>query len=99
MIFERVVRPALFRLGGGDAETAHEWTLRQLAALARRPAALSALRARYATEAPVEAFDVKFPNPVGLGAVLVRGCWVRSEVAARGRVRDPRTGRQRPEPR
>ena len=31
-------RPALFRLGGGDAEAAHEWTLRRLAAPGPAPA-------------------------------------------------------------
>ena len=30
-------RPALFRLGGGDAEAAHEWTLRRLAGLPPAP--------------------------------------------------------------
>jgi dihydroorotate dehydrogenase len=68
MLFERVVRPALFRLGGGDAETAHEWTVHRLAALSRRPAALAALRARYAVHAPRTVFGVDFPNPVGLAA-------------------------------
>lgn len=68
MLFERTLRPALFRLGGGDAETAHEWTLRRLAGLARSPAALAALRARYAVAAPRTVFGVRFPNPVGLAA-------------------------------
>jgi dihydroorotate dehydrogenase len=68
VIFEHVARPALFRLGGGDAETAHEWTLRRMAALSRRPAALAALRARYAVAAPTRVFGVDFPNPVGLAA-------------------------------
>jgi dihydroorotate dehydrogenase len=68
VIFERAVRPALFRLGGGDAEAAHEWTLRRLAALSRRPAALAALRAAYAVRAPRRVFSVDFPNPVGLAA-------------------------------
>ncbi|MFC6023260.1 quinone-dependent dihydroorotate dehydrogenase [Plantactinospora solaniradicis] len=68
MVFDRIVRPALFRLGGGDAETAHEWTLRRLAALSRRPAALAVLRARYAVPAPRTVFGVDFPNPVGLAA-------------------------------
>jgi dihydroorotate dehydrogenase len=67
-VFDRIVRPALFRLGGGDAETAHEWTLRRLAALSRRPAALAVLRARYAVPAPRTVFGVDFPNPVGLAA-------------------------------
>jgi dihydroorotate dehydrogenase len=68
VIFERTVRPALFRVGGGDPEAAHEWTLRRLAALSRRPAALAALRARYAVHAPRTVFGVRFPNPVGLAA-------------------------------
>jgi dihydroorotate dehydrogenase len=65
-LFESVVRPVLFRLGDGDAETAHEYTLGRLAALGGRTRAV--LRARYATNAPVEAFGVRFPNPVGLAA-------------------------------
>lgn len=68
MLFERVVRPYLFRLGGGDAEAVHEWTLRRLAALSRRPVALAALRRRYAVRAPRTVFGVEFPNPVGLAA-------------------------------
>lgn len=68
MIFERVVRPGLFRLGGGDAETAHEWTLRRLAALSARPVALAALRSAYAVAAPRRVFGLDFPNPVGLAA-------------------------------
>ncbi|WP_229072438.1 quinone-dependent dihydroorotate dehydrogenase [Actinoplanes sp. DH11] len=65
-LFDDAVRPVLFRLGGGDAEHAHEWTLNRLAAL---PApALAALRRRYAFAAPVEAFGVRFPNRVGLAA-------------------------------
>ncbi|MBF9128993.1 quinone-dependent dihydroorotate dehydrogenase [Plantactinospora sp. S1510] len=67
-VFDRIVRPALFRLGGGDAETAHEWTLRRLATLSRRPAALAVLGARYAVAAPRTVFGVDFPNPVGLAA-------------------------------
>ncbi|MDI6103588.1 quinone-dependent dihydroorotate dehydrogenase [Actinoplanes sp. NEAU-A12] len=64
--FTDVARPALFRLGGGDAEHAHEWTLNRLAQL---PApALAALRRRYAFSAPVDVFGVRFPNRVGLAA-------------------------------
>ena len=64
--FERIVRPVLFRVGGGDAEKAHEFTLGRLARLGERTR--SVLRARYATDAPVEVFGVKFPNAVGLAA-------------------------------
>lgn len=64
--FERAVRPALFRIGGRDAERAHEFTLRRLAGLGAGTRAL--LARRYAVAAPVEAFGVRFPNPVGLAA-------------------------------
>jgi len=67
-VFERTVRPVLFRLGGGDAEKAHEFTLDRLAGLAGLPRALALVRARYATSAPVDVFGVRFPNPVGLAA-------------------------------
>jgi dihydroorotate dehydrogenase len=65
-LFDSTVRPVLFRLGGGDAETAHEFTLNRLAGLGGPVKTL--LHARYATKAPVELFGVKFPNPIGLAA-------------------------------
>lgn len=69
MIYERVARPVLFRLGGGDAEAAHEWTLRRLAALANHPAALRALRRVWSVPArPRHVFGLTFANPVGLAA-------------------------------
>ncbi|MFJ5542498.1 quinone-dependent dihydroorotate dehydrogenase [Micromonospora chalcea] len=68
MIFEKVVRPRLFSLAGGDAEGAHEWTLARLAAVSRQPAVLAALRAAYFRSAPRTVFGVRFPNPVGLAA-------------------------------
>ncbi|QSB16971.1 quinone-dependent dihydroorotate dehydrogenase [Natronosporangium hydrolyticum] len=70
MFFERVVRPMLFRIGDGDPEAAHDWTLRRLAGLGRRPALLSLLRARYRVTAPATVFGVTFPNRVGLAAGL-----------------------------
>jgi dihydroorotate dehydrogenase len=66
MVFERVVRPVLFRVGGGDAERAHEFALHRLAGLGGVARAL--VRRRYATDAPVEVFGVRFPNAVGLAA-------------------------------
>jgi dihydroorotate dehydrogenase len=65
-VFESAVRPVLFRLGGGDPERAHEFTLRRLARLG--PAARTVLRRTYAVRRPVEAFGVTFPNAVGLAA-------------------------------
>jgi dihydroorotate dehydrogenase len=64
--FERTMRPVLFRVGGGDAEKAHEFTLGRLARLGERTRAV--LRRRYGTDAPVEVFGVRFPNAVGLAA-------------------------------
>jgi dihydroorotate dehydrogenase len=69
-VYTGLARRALFRLGGGDAERAHEWTLRRLAALSRRPVLLAALRRRYAVQAPRTVFGLRFPNPVGLAAGL-----------------------------
>jgi len=65
-LFESALRPVLFRLGGGDAEKAHEFTLKRLSRLGERTRSL--LRGRYATDAPVEVFGVRFPNAVGLAA-------------------------------
>ncbi len=66
--YPRVARPALFRLGRGDAEATHEWTLRRLATLSRRRVALAGLRRRFAVAVPRTVFGVRFPNPVGLAA-------------------------------
>ncbi|MCS7478379.1 quinone-dependent dihydroorotate dehydrogenase [Umezawaea endophytica] len=62
MVYKRVIRKALFRLHGGDAERVHETTL---AALSRLSPAL-----RFGTGARNErtVFGVRFPNPVGLAA-------------------------------
>jgi dihydroorotate dehydrogenase len=65
-LFESTVRPVLFRLGGGDAETAHEFTLHRLAGLGSGARAL--LKSRYATDKPVDVFGVRFANRVGLAA-------------------------------
>lgn len=62
-LYSRVARPVLFRL---DAETAHERTLRALAAV---PAPVRvALRRAYATDDPTTVFGVRFPSRVGLAA-------------------------------
>ncbi len=69
-MYERLARPVLFRLGRGDAETAHETTLRWLARAAKSPAAVRALAAasRAGGGGPRTVFGVRFPNPVGLAA-------------------------------
>src|SRR5262245_52862567 len=68
-MYARVVRPALYRFGGGDAETAHERTLRWMA---RMPAGVArGLAKTYGRLGPGLArtvFGVRFPGPVGLAA-------------------------------
>ncbi|MGB9739337.1 quinone-dependent dihydroorotate dehydrogenase [Chloroflexus sp.] len=70
-IYRVLLRPILFRLGGGDAETAHERTLHLLALLSRlRPLCrtlelLTTIRDQRLSRT---VFGVQFPNPVGLAA-------------------------------
>lgn len=67
--YRRMARPVLFRLGRGDAETAHHRTLAALGWAARHPSALAALRRLFAGDAvPREVFGLRFPTPVGLAA-------------------------------
>ncbi len=66
MIFEKIVRPVLFKVGGGDAERAHEWTLKRLSKLG--PRVQNALHRQFAVAAPKTVFGVRFPNAVGLAA-------------------------------
>ncbi len=70
MLYERVARPVLFRLGKGDAETAHETTLKTLERIAMRPSAVTALRTAIgrSPKTPRQVFGVSFPGPVGLAA-------------------------------
>lgn len=74
MVYERVLRPALFRLGGGDAERAHERILGLLATLSRSPALTTTLRASLAATPPstggqvCRVFGLRFPSPIGLAA-------------------------------
>lgn len=65
----RLAKPMLFRLGSGDAETAHEWTMKRLARISQSKRARAVL-ARMLTDerAPTRIFGVDFPNRVGLAA-------------------------------
>lgn len=73
--YDRLLRPLLFRYGGGDPERVHEATLAALARLTTGPAGQATLRAltrryRYPANNATEVFGVRFPNPVGLAAGL-----------------------------
>ena len=66
-MYRRVVRPVLYRLGKGDAEVAHEQTLKGLRLLGRVPGVVRGLsRLQVGSERTV--FGVRFPSPVGLAA-------------------------------
>src|SRR5262245_28990933 len=74
MLYQRALRPLLFRLGGGDPEVAHERVLGALALVSRSPALTRALAAAMSLPSRVgvgqacEVFGLHFPNPVGLAA-------------------------------
>ncbi|AXB48092.1 quinone-dependent dihydroorotate dehydrogenase [Amycolatopsis albispora] len=68
MLFDNLVRPALYRLSKNDAELVHERTVTALGRLAAAEPALRALHRVYGAERPVKVFGVRFPNPVGLAA-------------------------------
>lgn len=66
--YSRLVRPALFRLGHGDPEIAHERTVAAMARVSALPPVLAGLRRYFAVDAPRTVFGVRFPNVVGLAA-------------------------------
>jgi dihydroorotate dehydrogenase len=55
-------------MGGGDAEVAHERTLRMTARLGAVPPVVAGLRRYFGASAPRTVFGVRFPGPVGLAA-------------------------------
>jgi dihydroorotate dehydrogenase len=65
VLFEKLIRPALYRLSGNDPEAVHERTVRALSLL---PAELPLVRGVYAVDDPVTVFGLRFPNRVGLAA-------------------------------
>ena len=66
-LYNRLLRPVLFRLGSGDPEVAHHRTISALRVFGR-DAGRSALRRVFAVDAPRTVFGLRFPNPVGLAA-------------------------------
>ncbi len=67
--YRRLVRPVLFRVGKGDAETVHHRTLGMLSRVSRSKQALAVLRSMHRSHpAPRTVFGVDFPSAVGLAA-------------------------------
>lgn len=90
-IYDRLVRPAMFRL---EAEAAHERAVRALAACVWLPGAVPLLRAVLAGTAPrprpqpVDCFGLRFPNRVGLAAGFDKNavCWPAAAALGFGHV-------------
>jgi dihydroorotate dehydrogenase len=68
MLYQNLARPVLFRIGRGDAEQAHDTTLRWLTRLSEQRQARNALIKLNRLSAPVTVCGIPFPNPVGLAA-------------------------------
>lgn len=94
MIYQRAIRPVLFRAAGRDAEAIHERILDGLARVSRSPALTRALAAAVALAAPIpsagaqaaarEVFGLRFPNPVGLAAGFDKNAVAVPALAALG---------------
>jgi len=68
VVYQHVLRRALFSLGGGDPEVAHERTVAALTRLGRVRPLVAGLRRFYGTSTPRTVFGIRFPGPVGLAA-------------------------------
>lgn len=71
MAYRRLLRPALFRAGGGDPEVAHERTMAAVRRLAHNRAALAVARLMHERSMRrVQVAGMTFNGPVGLAAGL-----------------------------
>ncbi|THV38459.1 quinone-dependent dihydroorotate dehydrogenase [Glycomyces buryatensis] len=68
MLYQTLARPVLFRIGRGDAEAAHDTTLRWLSRVSTQRQIRNALIKVNRVNAPVEVCGIRFPNPIGLAA-------------------------------
>ncbi|MBF6591819.1 MAG: quinone-dependent dihydroorotate dehydrogenase [Ktedonobacterales bacterium] len=107
MLYQRAIRPALFRLGG-DPEAAHERVLGWLARISRSEGLTRALALAFghaAARGPErEVFGLRFPHPIGLAAGFDKNGVAVPALAALGFsfievgtvTRDPQPGNPRP---
>ncbi|NUQ88034.1 MAG: quinone-dependent dihydroorotate dehydrogenase [Glycomyces artemisiae] len=70
MLYQNLARPVLFRIGRGDAERAHDFTMRWLTRLSEQRQVRNALIKANRLSAPVTVCGIPFPNPIGLAAGL-----------------------------
>ena len=68
MLFDRLLRPAMYRLSHNDPEVVHERTVRALSTLSGLPPALAGLQRLYRVDSPATVLGLRFPNRVGLAA-------------------------------
>lgn len=82
-LFEKVIRPLLFRM---DAETAHETAMGFLRTGLGSEAAQRMAYSRYGCEFPyeIERFGLKFKNPLGVAAGFDKNAKVVNQLAALG---------------
>lgn len=66
--YDSLLRPSLYAVSGGDAETVHRRTLTAMALADRRPELLAPLARLTRTDDPVTVGGVRFANRVGLAA-------------------------------
>jgi len=84
MLYERLIRPLLFRM---DAEKAHERAVRELEVLGRvpgGPAVLAALLGRPEPGLETKVLGLDFPNPLGLAAGFDKDCRLSGVLPALG---------------
>jgi len=84
MLYERLIRPVIFRM---DAESAHDRTLRGLELLGRVPGgagALSWLVGRPPRGLAAKVWGLDFPNPLGLAAGFDKDCRLSRVLPALG---------------
>jgi dihydroorotate dehydrogenase len=69
VLYEALVRPAVFRIGGGDPEAAHDRTVHLMSQLSRRPWVVALARRLLAVDGGQRTvFGLRFPAVVGLAA-------------------------------
>jgi dihydroorotate dehydrogenase len=68
VFFDKIVRPAMYKLAKNDPEVVHERTVTALSRLSTITLVMRALHAYYGTAAPATVFGLQFPNRVGLAA-------------------------------
>ena len=90
MLYRQILRPALFRVAGGDPERTHERVIGGLGMISRSPALTRALSLAASLggvvpqEAQREAFGLRFPHPVGLAAGFDKNALAIPALAALG---------------